>query len=112
MTQLAIVGVLIALSAPASARGLPRSDAERVKSCGSIPAAVVITDIRARNAGCRTARRTARGWLRRVFDGRCTRFYCEVKDYVCRAQRPARVSYRVRCRAPGGRRVDWLLVAD
>jgi hypothetical protein len=110
MVSLAIGIVLLAVPAPSA--GADARGADAVRSCGSIPAEVAITDLRARNATCRTARRTARGWLRRVFDGRCVRFYCEVGAYVCRARRPALVSYRVRCRALGARRVGWLLVAD
>jgi hypothetical protein len=112
VARLTMAAVVVALLTPAPAWAHGGTAGGTVKSCGSLPAEVVITDMRARNASCRTARRTARGWLRRVFNGRCTRFYCEVGDYVCRARRPARVSYRVRCRALGGRRVGWLLVAD
>jgi hypothetical protein len=111
MKAVALAIGIVLLAAPAPS-GADARDADAVRSCGSIPAEVVITDMRAWNASCRTARRTARGWLRRVFDGRCVRFYCEVGAYVCRARQPALVSYRVRCRASGARRVGWLLVAD
>lgn len=84
-----------------------------VKRCGSVAASVSILKIRARNTRCRSARRVARRWLRRVFAGSCSRFRCGSFGYRCYARPPAMISYRVRCwkRNPH-RTVSFSIVAD
>jgi hypothetical protein len=102
----ASVGRVAALGSPR------RSSATAVTECGHVPAAVGLIDVRARNATCGQARRVARRWLRKVFAGDCTRFVCVSHGYRCRAKPPAMVHYRVRCKAVGGKRIGWTVIAD
>ena len=79
------------------------------RRCGNGPD--VIYNIRSLGARCPTARKTARVWLRRVYAGRCSRFYCRANRYRCRARKPAYINYVVRC-SRGTKRIHWDVHAD
>jgi hypothetical protein len=100
--------VAVSATAPAAA---PRSS---LAQCGTVTkGGVPLYNITGTWVGCALARRTARGWLSRVFARRCEngRFRCTVGAFTCRAKRPARVDYHVNCR-DGSRRVRWEVVVD
>ena len=87
--------------------------AEAAVRCGVVPGAVALYDIRATGVDCGAARGVARAWRSALLADACEngRFRCSVGRYTCRAKRPARVHYVVRCTADAAR-VRWEIHAD
>jgi hypothetical protein len=111
LTLLSLGWVISNHASPASADASERPEVRSWQGCGVVAGAVALYSVKGKRVSCQVARRVGIKWRAKVLGGECERFKCRARGFLCRAKRPAYISYPVRCKQ-GSRQVYWRISVD